>query len=116
MSASHYFVTDNLIYRVGSDRIPFQTGRKQESLYDVPRDQHKRTLYDIPKSLSPSLATSTNSALTTHSVIETSTPPSNGLQTSPTSVTPPLAVVEGNVYEEPINTSHQVQQNASPGG
>ena len=108
-----------MIYRVGSDRIPFQVSKtKQESPYDIPRDQHERTLYDIPKSLSNSTANSTaGSAVASHSVIEISTPPFDGIQMSPSSLnTAPVKLQDGNVYEQPIDSSWQPQVKAALGG
>lgn len=59
---------DNLIYRVGSNRIPVQVPKKNSrstsnassQQYDIPKDRHNRTLYDIPHNNTPSIHESQN--------------------------------------------------------
>ncbi len=49
--------SDNLIYRIGSDRIPIEVPKKDgrpisnasSQHYDIPHDNHNRTLYNIPQ-------------------------------------------------------------------
>ena len=68
-SCSHmHTYVDNLIYRVGSNRIPVQVPKKNSrptsnassQQYDIPKDRHNRTLYDIPHNNTPSIHESQN--------------------------------------------------------
>ena len=92
-------IADNLIYRAGSDRIPFSNGKtpgKYEHPYDIPRDHHNRSLYDIPKNKSATISSSTSNGNASTSEIAASAP-SEYQQPNPTVP----AIPNGNIYQSP---------------
>lgn len=100
----HVTFADNLTYRAGSARIPFNDEVKQDNPYDIPRDHHDRTLYAIPKSIPASSISSSTYFTNTSSHSETVTsapysyfvqPPNSGGKKLPTVVT------GGNSYDKP---------------
>ena len=99
-------ISDNLIYRAGSDRIPFSTGNipgKHEHPYDIPRDHHDRALYDIPRNKLSTLSTTSINEISSVSEVTTSAVPSEYQQPSTPSRknAAPVLVPNGNNYQIP---------------
>lgn len=108
---------DNLIYRAGSDRIPFGGGQKKPSKYehpyDIPRDHHNRALYDIPKNTPASVSSSINYEIVSRSDTVTSAPSSDYLQSLPPKrKKPPMPTPYGNSYRKPTANGHSVEPEA----
>lgn len=99
-------IADNLIYRAGSDRIPFSNGNisgKNEHPYDIPRDHHDRALYDIPKNKLSTTSISSIKDISSVSELASSAVPSNYQQPSTPSrkSAPVSSVSNGNTYQIP---------------
>lgn len=105
-----FFFPDNLIYRAGSDRIPFDAGKTTESPYDIPRDRHDRTLYDIPKSLPASLTTTANYEIASQSDVTNPAPSLHYLQTESPTDTKPVAEGKG-IYDTPKDHKVSTESN-----
>ena len=100
----HVIFADNLVYRAGSARIPFNDEVKQDSPYDIPRDHHERTLYAIPRSIpASSISGSTYfTNISSHSETVTSAPYSYFVQTPNSGGKKPQTVMPGgSTYDKP---------------
>lgn len=102
-----HITADNLIYRAGSDRIPFGTGNvpgKYEHPYDIPRDRHNRSLYDIPRNKHATTSTSSINDTSSVSELASSAVPSEYQQPctpSRKNGAPASQLPNGNTYQIP---------------
>jgi hypothetical protein len=101
-----HIIADNLIYRAGSDRIPFSNGNvsdKHEHPYDIPKDHHDRALYDIPKNKLATISTSSINEISSISELSSSAVPSEYQQpcTPSRKSAPVSSVPNGNTYQIP---------------
>lgn len=102
----HNNIADNLIYRAGSDRIPFSNGNtsgKYEHPYDIPKDHHDRALYDIPKNKPSTTSISSINDISSVSELASSAVPSDYQQPSTPSrkSAPVSSISNGNTYQIP---------------